>query len=92
MRHAPRCPHRLPPSLLRPVLTAGAPAPEHSDRVQVTSSGESVKVPTKLTLEYVPFEAATRHSFTKLRPRQLKKETPQLWATLSRSNSHASVV
>ncbi|KAK4056467.1 E1 ubiquitin-activating protein aos1 [Microbotryomycetes sp. JL221] len=53
------------------------------DTVNSTAPGETAKTTTKQTQSYVSFEKALAHSFSTMRPRQIRQTPDTLWAILS---------
>ncbi|BGP24150.1 SUMO-activating enzyme subunit 1 [Rhodotorula toruloides] len=53
------------------------------DKIKTVSQGETVTVPTKSTLSYVPFSLALEHDFSILRKREMKRSGAVLWGMLS---------
>ncbi|BGP53900.1 E1 ubiquitin-activating protein aos1 [Rhodotorula sphaerocarpa] len=53
------------------------------DKHKMISPGETVVVPTQVTLDYVPFSAALEHKFGSLKKRELKRTGTVLWGALA---------
>ncbi|KAK4051645.1 E1 ubiquitin-activating protein aos1 [Microbotryomycetes sp. JL201] len=54
-----------------------------TDILKVSESGQTEKMPQKHSQPHVPFELAIKHSFIKMKARELKRTPDTLWAILS---------
>jgi hypothetical protein len=56
--------------------------PRNSDLIKTGKDNEQVKVPTKSTNSYAPFDVALKHQWTGMKAKQLRSTPDSLWGLL----------